>query len=495
VRALVLSVAVLVACSGSGSGGKGGRAPGGSQGGDDTAVAFDCPDAFDRDDLPSRDAVAADIATLVEAGPQSAGDDANERWISGLEARLAAIPGVTVERVPVSVPDERVEAGTLVGTWDGVSTDVPLQAVLPVPGRVDAPSRYIAPGEAPPGDMAGKVALIELQRDGIAVSDLRGALLHESDPRGTLAAQAEYAEGAVLERPWLLASTQTQLDAVVAAGAVGVVLLGDLSVSLAEDLHLGLELPMVPTVLVSDDLARRLRDAARVGTGFHAALDVDAVGGTRTATALRARLGGGTPEQVVLHASSDPLNAVEAGGALALLGVVEALSTLQPGCRPRDLLVDLSPGWRTGFAGASLLAGHLEDQPVAWVGVMAQAGAVEHLPDGAVAQGLVRTGLLEPRFLSVDGPVGLGARVIEQTERDALDRAWVLDRPAGFGAAGTLAGRGHPVVERHSGPWTLPFADRDETSVDPTDLRSDAAWLGGLFLATGADTQATLAAD
>ena len=472
-----------------------GRGAEGIQDMDDSAIVHQCPDAFDRAALPTRDAVEAELASLVELGPQMAGSEANEQWIMALEGRLAALPGVTVERLRVPVPETTVMSGRMVGTWDGVSTDIPLQAVLPVSGNVDAPSRYVEPGAEPPDDIRGKVALIELRFDGMAVDGLRSVLLFESDPRGTLHGQAEYAAGAWLERPWLLTRTQQQIDSVVDAGAVGVVLLGELSADLAGDLHLQLDAPSVPVVLVSDALARRLRDAARVGTGFQAALEVDASQSGGTAGALRVRLGGATPEAVVLHAASDPLNVVEGSGAVALAGIVEALSSLDPGCRPRDLIIDISPGHRSGFAGVGRLGAALNGSDVAWVGVMAQAGAIEHLPDGAVGRGLVRTGLVEPRLLSVKGGSGLAERVIEQSELDGLDRAWVLDRPEGFGAAVGLIEQGVPVVERHSGPWTLPFARRGLAAVDATDLRSDAAWMGGLFLSTGVDSRAELAGE
>lgn len=485
-RSCVPLLPLLVACSGEvGRDGKPGAGEAGQQGDGDSGVALDCPEAFDRDALPERARIEADLDALAEASPQRAGDTENRAWIDGLEARLGALPGVEVERAGVSVPLPQVPAASLVATWDGVSTPVTVQGALPVSGEVDAASRYVEPGAAPPADMAGRVAVMELRFDSTPVSELRAALLHESDPRGSLADQAEYREDAARTRPWQLDSVQAELEAAVAAGAVGVVLLSDLSVGLAEHLHLALDAPSVPVVVVADEPARRLRDAARVGTGFHAAVTVEADAAPVDAPALRIRLSGASPELVVLHAASDPHNGVEAGGALALLGLVEALSALPPGCRERDLLVDLSPGWRTGHAGAVALSHDITALGPAWVGVVAQAGAVEHLPDGGVAQDLVRTGLLEPRFVSVDAGQGLAEVVVDTVHAEALDRAWVLDRPGGFGAAAALGGVGAPVVERHSGPWTMPFAARPASAVDPTAIRSDAVWVGALLQATG----------
>ena len=288
--------------------------------------------------------------------------------------------------------------------------------------------------------------------------------------------------------------TQQQIDSVVDAGAVGVVLLGELSADLAGDLHLQLDAPSVPVVLVSDALARRLRDAARVGTGFQAALEVDASQSGGTAGALRVRLGGATPEAVVLHAASDPLNVVEGSGAVALAGIVEAWSSLDPGCRPRDLIIDISPGHRSGFAGVGRLGAALTGSDVAWVGVMAQAGAIEHLPDGAVGRGLVRTGLVEPRLLSVKGGSGLAERVIEQSELDDwIGPGFSTDRRDSSCGGAHRAGR----AGRRASQWPMDaaLARRGLAAVDATDLRSDAAWMGGLFLSTGVDSRAELAGE
>jgi hypothetical protein len=486
-------VAALVACSGSvDRDGKGGAAGGGVQGAGDSGEALDCPEAFDRDALPDRDRILADIEALAAAAPQQGGDASNVAWVDGMEARFAALPGAVVERTETAVQLGEVSAAALVATWDGVATDVAVHGALPVSGTVDAPSRYLEPGAAPPADMAGRVAVMELGFDGSALSALREDLLLESDPRGTLAEQAEYRADASRVRPWQLGGVQAQLDAAVSAGAVGVVLLSGLSAELTEALHLDLELPPVPLVLVADEPARRLRDAARVGTGFQAAITVEAERPSVAAPGLRVRLSGATPELVALHAASDPRNVVELGGALTLLALVEALSELPPGCRERDLLVDLSPGWRADHAGAAALAADLAPLDPVWLGVVAHAGAVEHLPDGAVAEDLVRTGLLEPRFVSIDAGEGLAGFVVDTVAAEALDRAWVLDRPAGFGAASALAGLDAPVVERHSGPWTLPFAERGATAVDPTAIRSDAAWLGALLHETGAAGAAEL---
>jgi hypothetical protein len=492
-RALVLS---LAACSGdSGRKADAVAGQGGVQDDADTAVALDCPGSLDRDGLTARDQLEVDLEALAAAPGQRAGDAANAAWVDGLEARFAALPGVTVDRHSVAVSLDLVSASSLVATWDGVSTDVPVQGALPVAAAVSAPSRYSAPGDDPPADMAGKVAVLELRFDSVPVVELRGRLLHEEDPRGTLADQAEYRDDADWTRPWMLGDVQAQVDAMVAAGAVGVVLLSDLEAELAAALHLAIGVDGVPLVVVADEPARRLRDAARVGTGFQADIAVEATVSRVDAAALRARIPGASPELVALHAPSDPGNTVEAGGALALLALAEGLSTWPVGCLERDLLIDLSPGWRTDMAGAAALAEHLGTADVAWIGGVSQAGAVEHLPDGAVAQGLVRTGLLEPRVIRVDSGWGLSQHVVDAVAAEALDRSWVLDQAGGQGLAAALAPTGAPVVERHSGPWTLPFAGVAADAVDPAAIRSDAAWLGALVIETGAVGAEELAAD
>ncbi len=477
---------LLVGCAG-GDGdrsGKEGGAGGAGEAHDDTAAPLDCPGSFARDLLPDTATLEGQAADLLDLPPMRVGDDAYDAWVGTLAARLGAVADVEVSLIDVPQTVQHIDAATLTTTFEGVSTEVPVAAPLHRGGLTgvegaSGSALFLDPEEAVTEAVRGRVVVLDLVFDAVAVDDLRAVRAHAEDARDTLDGQPEYASGAALSRSWMTDGLAARLGAVADAGAVGVVLLTDLSAEEANGLWVRTPWLDLPGVVLADETARRIRDAASAGAGFTAELHVDGARTETTVPAVRGRLLGNGRGVVAMTAASDPWNAVEAGGALAVVAAASGLARWEPGCRPYDLVFDLSPGARSDAAGAADLARDLAEEDVVLAVAVGQAGAVEYWPDGGVAQELVRTGLIELRLAGASDDDAL-ARAVDATETVGLDRTWVLSDGSVRDIGGPLVAAGLPTVELHAGPWTLARAQQDIKAVDATQIRSVAAWLGHL---------------
>jgi hypothetical protein len=457
---------------------------------DDTGANVDCPGAFDRDMLPDGDELRTRLDALALLVPQRPGDDHYEAWVASLETSLTALPDVVVERVPLALVEQRVDTVQLSSTLDGETSVVDVAAVVSGSGLtgsagVQGRARFLATEDAVPVDLAGLVIVTPLVIESVPVDVLLDSVTLVQDERGTLATQSDFQPGADFGRPWMTTEIGARLQAMEAAGAAGVLLLSGFADDEAADLWVQTPQLGLPAVVLADETARLVRDAVRSGVAFDVDLVIEGEREERSVTTLRARLPGATDEVVVLTAASDAQNLVDGAGAIGLVALAEAFSAWPTGCRERALLLDFSPGWRSDGAGVAALVADLEPGRVAFAAGLDQPGAVEFLPEGAVAESLIRTGLPELRVVSASRDGGLADLAAEQVTERELDRTWVVSDGPSWGHAGGLASAPVPTLHLFSGPWTLTRATVAGDAVDTTSLRSAVAWLGHVVDASG----------
>lgn len=372
------------------------------------------PDAWPSAALSDRAAVEVDASQLLPTpqlvrwqvdldrrGLRSTGSPAHERYIDVLRRRLAR----------AGVQQLHTEATTLarwaVRHWrldvaDGAPRErIDVAGYLPYSGDtgrdgIVAPIRYLAAGQTPDADVAGKIAVVEWPALPLTGAFFRERALRVFDPDNAFAPSAPY-----VRTSFMLGTLTAMLDRLQAAGAAGVVMIADTSSAEATRLYAPYDgrLRRVPGLFVDRATGAKLASLAERRATLRLSLDA---GVERVHTRnLIGIIPGMSDELTVVNSHTDGTNGIEDNGPNAIVAIAQYLSRLPRAALPRTVMILLSSGHFAGGVGAEdFIARHARDGLVARIACVVtieHLGAQEWLPSEQGA--LAPTGRAEPTAL------------------------------------------------------------------------------------------------
>ncbi|AIO65619.1 PA domain protein [Burkholderia oklahomensis] len=461
------------------------------------------PDAWPTAALPDRAAVEVDASQFLppaqlvrwqidldRRGLRSTGSPAHERYIDALRRRLAraGVPQLYTEAVTMTrwtarhwrldvvdgAPPERID----VAGYIPYSGDTGREGVV-------APIRYLAPGQAPDADIAGKIAVVELPD-----VPLSGAFFHERalrifDPDNAFPPSAPY-----VRTSYMIGPLTAMLDKLQAAGAAGVAIVADTSVAEATDLYAPYDgqLRRVPGLFVDRATGAKLAALAERRATLRLSLDAS-IERVRTRN-LIGIIPGATDELTVVNSHTDGTNGIEDNGPNAIVAIAQYLSRVPREALPRTIMIMLSSGHFAGGVGVEdFLARHAHDGLVARIACVVtieHLGAQEWLPNARGA--LVPTGKAEPTALFMPTVPALVDAADALVRRADAAPAFVMPplNPSGSGSPNDAVwpgegqyfwGRGHvPTINFITGPtYLLNYGVTTADKIDYARLRREIA--------------------
>jgi len=432
------------------------------------ALALDpaCADAMAGVPFTGVDELRAWHQLMAHLGPRPSGSRAQQRWLRWLQRELARVPGMElrIDRYPLE-PRQLERRATLDaigadGTRRTIETAGPIPyADLTGHRGADAALVYVPAEERITAAAAGRIVIRELQPVGVPYELLEWFASHWYDPSRTLAPEALY------EREHLSHQTLDDLEAAVAAGAAGLVMVQEFpreQIAGQYQPYRGRVWP-IPGVFLGADEGRVLIDLAKGGGAPRACLTVRGTRRRAPTWNLIATLPGAGPEKVVVASHTDGMNPLWDNGPLAMLALARHFAALPVACRPRSLEFAFTTAHLYLSAhGAARYAESLLPtcDAVSLVVVLEHLGANEFLavprPDG-VGRVLRPSGFPELTFVFAT-PTGaiLDAAATSVTEHE-LERVAVVPFTAGIanGEGKAYESRGFPTVAAIAAPWTL----------------------------------------
>ena len=334
--------------------------------------------------LPSADEFGRQVVQMSNLGARWTGSDAHHAHVEYLAKRLQAIGGLNVQR----------ETGTfirwLATKWaakltpsGGADIDIPATSYYPysgatgpegVTGELVKIPAAIASGsaaggrQAVPGDLKGKVVLIEMSNGSIDWANKPWGFVPEAEKVPTFISAVWGGQGS------------DNLGDLKTAGAVGVIL-GWTNISDAQALGqykpYGRPFQGLPAIWVGKESTAKLRAAAGTGAKATVILQADIVENVPVDTLTAVLPGTSSDSVLVVESHSDGFNFLEESGSVAIPAMAKYFSTLPKTSRKRDIVFVIA----NHFARAADLFG-----PAAWIqrhqDIMKKAAAwvtVEHL--------------------------------------------------------------------------------------------------------------------
>jgi hypothetical protein len=448
------------------------------------ALALDpaCADAVAGAPFTGVDELRAWHQLMADLGPRPSGSRAQQRWLRWLQSELARLPGMElrIDRYPLE-PRQLERHATLeaVGSNGARRT---IETAGPIPyadltGKrgIDAALAYIPAEEPITAAAAGRIVIRELQPIGVPYELLEWFASHWHDPRRTLAPEALY------EREHLSHQTLDDLEAAVAAGAAGLVMVQEFpraQIAGQYQPYRGRVWP-IPGVFLGADEGRALIELATGGGTPRARLTVR---GTRRRAAtwnLIANLPGAAAEKIVVASHTDGMNPLWDNGPLAMLALARHFAALPVACRPRSLEFAFTTAHLYLSAhGAARYAESLVPacEAVPLVVVLEHLGANEFLaaprPDG-VGRVLTASGLPELTFVFATATAAILDAVAGSVTQHDLERVAVVPFTAGIanGEGKAYESRGFPTVAAIAAPWTLRAPAFGMETVDVAAMR------------------------
>ena len=244
-------------------------------------------------------------------------------------------------------------------------------------GGVTAPLVQVDSAPAP-GSLRGKIALWELPAGTLTLGSFAAIAYRSYDPHGALKPDVPY------QRSWVsISSLITMLDALVASGAAGVVVVLDLPADTAKGAYYPYDgkIRPLPGVYVDRATGASLRQVAAGG----GSATIELLSETRQVRTrnLLGLIPGASSELTILHSHTDGTNAIEDNGPNAIVAISRYLSSLPRRSLPRSILVLLTTGHFAGGAGVEeFVRRHRHDllPHVASALTLEHLGALEWLP-------------------------------------------------------------------------------------------------------------------
>ncbi|KGS88556.1 hypothetical protein X947_6228 [Burkholderia pseudomallei MSHR7334] len=458
------------------------------------------PDAWPSAALSDRAAVEVDASQLLPTpqlvrwqvdldrrGLRSTGSPAHERYIDVLRRRLAR----------AGVQQLHTEATTLarwaVRHWrldvaDGAPRErIDVAGYLPYSGDtgrdgIVAPIRYLAAGQTPDADVAGKIAVVEWPALPLTGAFFRERALRVFDPDNAFAPSAPY-----VRTSFMLGTLTAMLDRLQAAG---VVMIADTSSAEATRLYAPYDgrLRRVPGLFVDRATGAKLASLAERRATLRLSLDA---GVERVHTRnLIGIIPGMSDELTVVNSHTDGTNGIEDNGPNAIVAIAQYLSRLPRAALPRTVMILLSSGHFAGGVGAEdFIARHARDGLVARIACVVtieHLGAQEWLPSEQGA--LAPTGRAEPTALFMPAVPALVDAADALVRRANAAPAFVMPplNPNGDGSANDALWPGEgqyfwgrarvPTINLITGPtYLLNYGVSTAEKIDYARLRREIA--------------------
>lgn len=425
-----------------------------------------CADAVATAPFTGVDELRAWYQRMADVGPRPTASRAHRRWLRWLEKQLRRVPGVDVrvDRYPL-VPRQLERSARLeVLDADGTRRTVPTAGPIPYARLtdrrgVDAALAYVPAESSITAAVAGKIVVRELRTTGIFYAALQQAATFWYDPGQTLAPDALY------EREHLSRQTLVDIEAAVAAGAAGLVMVQDFprhQVAGQYQPYRGRVWP-IPGVFLGADEGRPLIEQAKRGASPRVRLTVRGTSRRAPTANLVATLPGEGPEKIVVASHTDGMNPLWDNGPLAMLALVRHFAAVPIACRPRTLeLAFTTAHLYLSEHGAVRYAERLVPacDTVAAVVVLEHLGANEFVAvpraDGP-GRILTPSGFPELTFLFATPTAALLDAATSAVTRHDLRRVAVVPFTAGIanGEGKAYETRGFPTLAAIAGPWTL----------------------------------------
>jgi hypothetical protein len=312
---------------------------------------------------------------LDKMGLRATGSAVQERYVDTLRDRLgrAGVRQLHFE----SVPHKRwlADSWSLNVTSGPGTGKVPTASYLPYSGGtpaggITAPLVHVD-GTPAPGSLAGKIALYELPTDTLTFGAFAAIAYKAYDPHGQLKPDVPY------QRSWVSISPLiAMLDALVASGAAGVVVVLDLPADAAHGAYYPYDgnIRAVPGVYVDRANGAKLRQVAAAGGSVK--LELRSETKQVKTRNLIGVIPGASDELMILHSHTDGTNAIEDNGPNAIVAMSQYLARLPRRSLPRTILVLLTTGH---FAGGAGVEAFVERHKKGTLKHVAAALTLEHL--------------------------------------------------------------------------------------------------------------------
>jgi hypothetical protein len=231
-----------------------------------------------------------------------------------------------------------------------------------------------------PGSLSGKIALYELPPSTLTLASFAAITYKAYDPHGQLKADVPY------QRSWTQIGTLIPiLDALVASGAAGVVVVLDLPADAAHGAYYPYDgkIRPVPGVYVDRATGAKLKQVAAAGGSVK--LELRSETKQVKTRNLIGVIPGASEELMILHSHTDGTNAIEDNGPNAIVAMSQHLARLPRRSLPRTILVLLTTGHFAGGAGVeAFVRRHKKNtlRKVAGAITLEHLGALEWLPQG-----------------------------------------------------------------------------------------------------------------
>lgn len=344
--------------------------------------------------LPGERALRHWTRELDGFGVRPTGSPAHEAYIDLLGQRLeeAGVQDVHRESLQIQrwmVRDAPNAVSLELGSGATART-IPLSSYIPYSGKtgpdgISAPVIALpstADPSAPPGDVAGKIVVVDIVTPPLTLAPFYAAAYDVYDPNRTMTPATLY------ERAWVAQLVVLGWENVLKnRGAAGLIAVLDLPASFAKDGYFPYDGNYfdLPGVYVDRDTGAKLR-ATIAGGAATARIVLDATLGPATTGNLVGTIPGASRETIVLHSHTDGTNCIEDNGGPAVLALSRYFTRLRQADRARTIKVVLTSGHFDGETGAAdFVARHEDDLMPDIVAALTleHLGATEWLDDGS----------------------------------------------------------------------------------------------------------------
>lgn len=470
-------------------------------------AAPSCPTNTDPAAFESSAALLRDNQAMSDFGRRPTASANQLRFLSWLERRMAAVPGIQLGAVPYDI-NRWVESGASLRAGASTTTRkrIPISGAVPYahPARSGVTGQlvYIPPGTTITAhDVKGKIVVRDAVPGSIDHLLLRAVEWAEYDPTGSLLTEI----GGKYERDFEGYDARIEdLEDAAKAHAAGLIIVHGFPRAQVKGQYAPYEGKQweVPALYVGADEGKQLKDLAAHGGVATVALRARVKRSpTRT---IVATLPGISSERIIVTSHTDGMNAIWDNGPIAMLGLARYFAALPRECRPRTLQFVFT----TAHIYQRLLGGpdrggtseqtakqadkDYDHGGVAMVFAMEHLGAKEYAAvprtDGGPGRILEPTGRPEMNTMFAGESPILAAALTKEVVAHDLQRTFVLrgaDTPAGTGIViplqNSFGGEGGayqqhliPTIALVAGPWTLYNPAFGMEAVDGTTMRKQS---------------------
>ncbi|MDP3857631.1 MAG: hypothetical protein Q8Q73_07710 [Stagnimonas sp.] len=433
----------------------------------DRALRTDCEDSVEPASFASREDLWEFEKKLDSYGLRATGNPAHQAYVSWLQSKLEAIPGLELQTSDYPIRRWTETAASLeIGDSMAFTLPLPISGVVPYSlatpaAGVGAPLVYLPAGtDITAENAAGKIVLRDVDITGQANAALAAVAWWIYDPDLSFARQLT---GSMNNAQGV---TGKDMEAAQTANAAGLIFLHDFPRQQVLDLYRPYDGVhwMIPALQVGSDEAAQLRDLA--ANGGYARLKISALDEPATTRMLVATLPGTADDALVIESHTDGTSALWDNGPLAMLAMARYFGQFDASCRARTLKFvfttahlyqELMPPWRSG--SANLYAQQMDRDYAA--GKATAAIVIEHLgarkyaaiprSDGGPGQELSLTDQHELNTYFVTESPGLLSSLLLQVQKHQLGESLAL-RGTGLPGAhlplsNNFGGEGNPYVQ------------------------------------------------